>query len=158
MNRLHVVTHVQELAIEGITEPGEVYRLVRNRLSEQSTSLEDFGLKRTEVEKLAKEAVEMVGNAHFPIERRRLELDLAEGKIRADILDALKTIDISNPNIAREVYEAHRSVGASAGAVSLRHGMDCLEGANVDVTSLKAAIEALFPSEPEDKKELSTDA
>lgn len=149
MNRLHVITKVNELALNGTTEVGEIFRLLRNELSTVSSSVESLGLKRTDIEHLAKQALEQVSNALFPCERRRLELDVLEGKLRADVLDALATIDLSNPSVAREVFEAHRAVGFNTGTPSIRTALDVLDGAGVDCAALNAQLDALYPAEAE---------
>jgi hypothetical protein len=141
MNRLHLVVQIQELVLAG-KEPAEVYQELR---SLKNPSIEDLGLKRTDVENMAKSSKTTLETALFPIEKRKLALDVQEGRLRADILDAVAGLDVSDVLVAREVWAVHQELGNSSGPASLRSALDCLEGANVDITELKRAYDELFP-------------
>jgi hypothetical protein len=142
MNRLHVITRIQELVLSG-TSPGEIYKTLRDEC--RNPSIEGLGLKRTDVDKLAEGSAKTLEQVQFPCERRHLELEIAETKIRADVLDAVATLDISNPTVAREVFNAHRQLGSSSGEPSILQALDLLDGAGHDTVSLRAALAVVFP-------------
>ncbi len=141
MNRLHVVAEIQSLVLSGLTEVGEINRRLR------PMNPDGCGMKRTEVEKFTKQSIEMVGAAYFPVERRRFELDITEARLRADILDALATLDISDPNVAREVFEVHSRVGGSSGKPTLDEAIELLDEAGA---AFKPRMLELWPLQPDD--------
>lgn len=159
MNRLHLIAKIQRKALLGKPGPDGKWEplFVDGKELFGSLNREDRGitdiLKRSEIENFAQAAIDQVKAALFPVERRRMALDVNEGELRADILDALSTLDLEKPDVARNVYEAHAQVGGSTGRPSMDHAVLLLEelGAAELAESLRARIDELYPlSRPDD--------
>jgi hypothetical protein len=153
MNRLHVMTAIQRCALEGDKDESTIYGKIRKLLPGAVNNGAEELLSRKEAEALALQSIHMVSNARFPVERARLALDIREGELRADVLDAIATLDLSNPRDVRDVYETHQMVASSIGEPSLRAALDLLAAADQDVTVLKARVDELFPTTPSEDAE-----
>ncbi len=148
MNRLHAMTLIQRTVLESdCIDASDIFMRLRRDIPNGGDS---ELMSRKEIEAFAKQAIELRDQAKFPVERKRLELDITEGELRADVIDALALIDLSNPRDVRDVYEMHRKIGGSIGEPSLREAVDYLGEAGVDeavVAPLAARLLALYPVE-----------
>ena len=148
MNRLHAMTIIQRAVLDdGMKDPKDVFLSVRAKFP---TSGHDQLLSRAEVEQFAAQSISMLANAHFPVERARLALDIREGELRADILDGIAALDISNPRDCRDVYELHQRVGGSIGEPTLREAIDILKAGGQDVAGLVERCDEIYPPQQED--------
>jgi hypothetical protein len=151
MNRLHAITKIQRAVFDdGITDPKDVFLKLRFVIPNGGA---DELMPRKEIEALAEHAIAMLKNVHFPVERAHLALDILEGELRADLLDALASLDVTEPNVCREVFEMHRNLGNSTGPASLRECVDMLaEGGAAEelVADLATRLAALYPPDKED--------
>lgn len=111
-------------------------------------------MSRDEITQFGQHSVQIVKNASFHVEREKLKLDILEAELRADLLDALSTVDISDPAVCREIYNEHVSVASSTGRASLEEAIGKLAEAGVDVTDFRTRLEAVYPLlEPDNHKE-----
>lgn len=128
MNRLHVVTRIQGLALEGKTD---IFKLIRDEIpSDGDCGVTWGGMAKKDIEAFADNTLKMIKAISFNVERERMRLDTLEGGLRADVLDALDALDLSNPRDAREIFEAHQQIGASTGPASLRTAIDMIAAAD----------------------------
>lgn len=151
MNRLHALTLIQRTVLEGsMTDEKDVFMKLRFEIPNGGdTEL----MSRNEIQAFAKNCVMQLSEARFPVERERLRLDILEGELRADILDEIAKLDLSDPRQCRELYELHREVGGSTGEPSLRRAVDTLAVGGCDENTIKAFTErllALYPAAAED--------
>jgi hypothetical protein len=139
MNRLHAMAKVQRAVFESDTiEPKDIYLKLRFEIPETL-------MGRKEIEAFAEHSIQLRSDARFPVEKARMALDILEAELRADVLDALGALDVTNPRDCREVYELHRQLGSSIGEHSLRHGIDALEAAGKDFEALRARLDEIYP-------------
>ncbi len=148
MNRLHCMVAIQRAVFDGATEPSTVFQQIRREY--RISSGHDELMSRTECEEHAKQSIRIFEQAQFPVERARLGLDIAEGELRADVLDGIAALDISNPRDCRDVYELHQKVGGSTGEPTLREAISTLEAGGQDVTKLTERCDALYPKQEDD--------
>lgn len=148
MNRLHAMTMIQRAALDGAIDEKSVYGTVRGKFD---TSGDKAVMLRGEIEAFAKQAIAMTKAACFPVERERLRLDILEGELRADILDGIAALDISNPRDCRDVYELHTKVGGSTGEPTLREAIGALEAGGQDVAELTSRCNAIYPPQGDDE-------
>lgn len=146
MNRLHAMAKVQRVVFESDTiEPKDVYLKLR---SEIDTDI----MGRKEIEAFAEHSIQLRRDARFPVEKARMALDIAEAELRADVLDALGKLDVSEPRACREVYELHRQLGGSIGEPSLRLALEYLTEDGIEgVEALRARLDEIYP--PESKED-----
>lgn len=141
------MTMVQRTVLESDSiEKKDVYLKLRFEIPEEV-------MGRLEIEAAAEQSVRIRDQAKFPVERARLALDIREGELRADVLDALALVDISNPRDCRDVYELHHQVGGSSGEPSLRNAIDFLGTAGIDeavVGPLAARLLELYPEDADE--------
>jgi hypothetical protein len=151
MNRLHALTRIQKAALSGDYVDGKaIYAAVRNEIP---TSGEDMLMSRTEIEKFADQQHAIASAIDFKVERAKFALDIAEGELRADLLDALDGLDVSDPRDCREVFRVHREVGNSSGPASIREAIDMLAAGGIAedaVVSLVGRLNALYPPEEQE--------
>ncbi len=151
MNRLHLLTFIQRCALhDGDTDENAVYGKVRKSFPGAVNDGDKELMGRAECQAVAKQSIDMVRNSRFPIERARLALDIREGELRADVLDAIALLDVSNPRDCRDVFELHSKVGGSIGEPTLREALDMLAEAGQDTTPLKARCDEIFPPAPDE--------
>lgn len=145
MNRLHALARVHETVLDKspVTEK-DVYQALRFEIDAAVMS-------RTEIEGFAKQFMVAAEQATFKVQRARARLDIAECKLRADILDALDNLDINDPNDCRDVESMHREIGSSTGKPSVAQALELLAAGGVDVAAMTAAMEALWPARDEDE-------
>jgi hypothetical protein len=147
VNRLHALTRIQKAALSGDYVDGKaIYAAVRNEIP---TSGEDMLMSRTEIEQFAEQQSKIAKAIDFNVERAKFALDITEGELRADLLDALDALDMTNPSDCRDIYELHREIGNSTGAPSLRKAIDTLAvgGTHEDtIAALTARLLALYPA------------
>lgn len=152
MNRLHAVTKIQRAVLDdGISDPKDVFQKLRFEIP---NSGQDLVMERKEIEAFAAQSIGLVQDARFPVERERMRLDILEGELRADLLDAIAGIDISDPGVCRDVYELHRKVGSSTGAPTLQEAIDMLavskpEPGEDAIAGFVSRLEALYPKRDE---------
>ena len=140
-NRLHLSAEIRDLAGPAGKTAKEVYANFRDKY--RNPSIESIGLKRTQVEKEAEAAGETYESYVTVVERRKWELDTAELKLRADLLDALQAVDMTSPVTVREIYKTTGSLVGSSGSPSLIEAIDMLAEAGTDVTEFRARLAAL---------------
>jgi hypothetical protein len=147
MNRLHAMTRIQRLVFEHRPVDGkDVFMRVRMEIPNGG---DNEVMSRKEIEAFADHAIKLIGDMKFSVELARLQLDIAEGELRADLLDALDALDMTNPSDCRDIYELHREIGNSTGAPSLRKAIDTLAvgGTHEDtIAALTARLLALYPA------------
>jgi hypothetical protein len=150
VNRLHIMTRAQRAALEGVTDENAIYGIVRTEYPGTVGNGADELMSRKELEMFSRQAVLTAQNARFPVERARLALDIREGELRADVLDALAQLDVSNPRDCRDVFEIHQKVAGSIGEPTLREAIDLLAAADKDVSALRTRCDEIFPPTEED--------
>lgn len=147
MNRLHALTKIQRHVFEsGCTDEKDIFLALRHVIPNGGDT---EVLSRKEIESFAKISLQQLAEARFPVERERLRLDILEGELRADLLDEIAKLDLSNPRDCRELYELHRAVGNSTGEPTLRQAIDALAvgGTSEDVVAaLTERLLALYPA------------
>lgn len=152
MNRLHAMTRIQRLVFEHRPVDGkDVFMRLRTEIPNGG---DKEVMSRKEIEAFADHAIKLIGDMRFGVELARLQLDIAEGELRADVLDALDALDMSKPGDCRDIYELHREIGSSTGPASLRKALDMLAvgGTSEDtMASLTARLLALYPVEGDDE-------
>jgi hypothetical protein len=146
VNKFHVYAIVQAAVLANEAELSDG-KSVFHTLREQYPSITDL-MSRSEIEKVATSFFEGLKKVTFAVERRAMELQAEEAMLRADLIDELAKLDVTDPGVAREVLATINSTVASAGEPSLQEAIDILKGADVDVVSFEARLEALFPDKP----------
>jgi hypothetical protein len=150
VNRLHAMTKIQRFVVEKKPVDGKaVFTALRFEIP---NSGEGEVMSRKEIEAFADHSIKTIADMRFGVERARLSLDIAEGELRADLLDALDALDMTNPQDCREIYELHREIGSSTGPASLRKAVDMLAaggGTEDAMADFTARLLALYP-DPED--------
>jgi hypothetical protein len=152
MNRLHALTRIQREALvnrDEHTDGNAVWQAIREGWD---TSV----LSRSKATEFADVQLKQAKAIDFELERAKFLLDITEGELRADLLDALDTIDVSNPRVCREVFECHRGLGNSTGEASIREAIDLLGVAGFDeaqCADFARRLLELYPADPEDKEE-----
>ena len=145
------MTLIQRTALEGGSiEPKDIYLKLRNTIPNGGL---DEVMSRQEIVAFAEQSVKLVAESRFPVERERMRLDICEGELRADLLDELAKLDLSNPRIARELYETHRKIGSSTGEPTLREAIDTLAVSGVSpdtMTALVARLNEIYPPEADE--------
>lgn len=148
MNRLHAFALIQRTVFDSDTiDANDVYLKLRNVIPNGG---HDQVMSRDEIKGRAKEAIEQRDEAKFKVEFARHRLDILEAELRADVLDALEVIDLSNPRVCREVYDVHRQVGTSVGQPSLRQALELLKGGGHDCAALKSRLDEIYPPATDD--------
>ncbi len=105
-------------------------------------------MQRKDIEAVAAQVKAMVAQANTPMRRRRLEVDLIEGRVRADILEAMDSLDLSqaHPADVMEMYDVYQAVAGANGAPGLAKALDTLEAAGYeDAISLRVRAAVLYP-------------
>ncbi len=148
MNKLHAITLVQKTVIEGsFVDPKDVFLKLRSVIPNGGDT---EVLSRKEIESVATEALQQLKSILFPVEKCKLLLDVKEMELRADLLDALAGVDISNPRDCRDVFETHRQLASSSGEPSLRLAMNTLAAAGLPHEAFKARLDELYPEDSDD--------
>jgi hypothetical protein len=150
VNRMHVMTTIQRLALEGDSDADSIYGKIRKALPGTVNNGAGELMSRAECQAFAKQAIHQAQSAMFPVERARLALDIAEGELRADILDGVAALDVSNPRDCRDAFDLHQKVGGSVGEPTCREAIDYLKNAGQDVAALEAKLVELYPAPTED--------
>lgn len=147
LNRLHALALIQKIVLDkDITDLDEGPKQVFNNVREVvPIGGKDEVLSRAEVMGFAKQAIATAATAKFPVERANLRLEVAEHELRADLLDALCALDITDPADCRDVFNVHRELAGSSGPASMRTALDALSAGGVDVTAYTVRLEALYP-------------
>lgn len=146
MNRLHAMTKIQRAALDGGNkDPKDIFMGLRFEIPNGG---DNEVMSRKEIEAFATQSIQLVADAKFPVERARMALDILEGELRADLLDTVAELDITNPRDCREVYELHRKIGSSIGEPTLREAIDAVAVGGIDadrVAALVTRLNAIYP-------------
>lgn len=145
------MARIQKTVLEHeITDPKDVYQKLRFEIKHEV-------MPREAIQGFAAQAIQLVSDAKFPVERDRMRLDIAEGELRADLLDALQLLDRSNPRDTRDIYELLRELGGSIGEPSLRKVIDAVTvSGKVDADTcadFARRLVALYPPTEDDNDE-----
>lgn len=149
MNRLHAMTRIQRHVVEAKPVDGKaVFTALRFEIP---NGTEGEVMSRKEIEAFGEHSIQTIANMRFGVEHKRLALDISEGELRADLLDALDALDMTNPQDCREIYELHREIAGSTGPASLRKAVDMLAVSSTEdaMADFTARLLALYP-DPED--------
>lgn len=149
MNRMHAITLIQRTVLEeNPSDAKDVFLKLRSQIPNGGM---DEVLSRKEIEAVAEGSIQTIKNAHFPVERAKLRLELLESELRADLLDALAGIELKDPDTVREVFQAHQELASSSGPASLRNCIDLIEASGADVAPLLQRLLDIYP-EPKDEE------
>lgn len=141
-SRMFLLIAAQEAALAGIESAGEIQRHIRDLPGGQD--LLQAIPARTERDKLFEQTIEVVKMAG-KLELAHLALDVAESKLRAQMLAEFDECDLADPNDVRQLRAVAVRVASSTGRPTIVEGIEVLEAAGRDVTAYKAALEAIYP-------------
>lgn len=146
MNRLHALTLIQRTVFEDRpVEVKDVFMKLRFLIPNGG---DNEVLARKDIEAFAENCMRQLKDLRFPVEFERMRIDILEGELRADLLDAIGELDLSDPNDCRELFELHRAVGSSTGSPTLMQAIDALAAGGIHEDRIKALTErylALYP-------------
>lgn len=151
MNRLHALTLIQRTVFE--EKPSDVKDVFMKLRFLIPNGSEDEVMSRKEIDAFAQNCLAQLADARFPVERERYRIDILEGELRADLLDAIAELDLSDPNDCRELYELHRAVGNSTGSPTLQQAIDTLAAGGLGEDRIKTLTDRFFALYPKPKED-----
>lgn len=151
MNRLHALTRIQRAAATGDHVDGKsIFMALRFEIPNGG---DNEVLSRKEIETFGDMQVSAVKGMNFALEKAKYVLDIAEGELRADLLDALDALDTTDPRDCRDLFRIHQGVGNGGGPASILEAIDALAAGGATPDEVAGYIARLHEIYPEEKPE-----
>ncbi len=149
-NKLHVLGFCQQQVLDGLDDERFILKAVQAKFAPESPDggVTHCGVTREDIKNTAKAMIDVVAQAQFPVEKANLQLDTTEILLRADFLQALDKLPLTDPRDVRDLHGLYRKLASQGGEASMQEALDHLREGGLldDVATLKARVLELYPA------------